>query len=145
MQTSLMSKCTSTDIRCLRVHGAIQNFGDMITHCCQAIKTTFWQTLITQLQLQVRDNGCEVGIASALTQTIQRSLHVTSTAQHSSHRVGDGTTGVIVAVNADRDIVAHMALHLSNDLLHFMRKASTIGIAQHQVACSLHHCCFKGA
>ena len=117
----------------------------MITHCCQAIKTTFWQALVTQFQLQVRDNRREVGVTSALAQTIQRSLHMTCTAQHSSHRVGDGTTGVIVAVNADRDIVADMAFHLCHDLLHFVRKASTIGIAQHQVACSLHHCCFKGA
>ena len=88
--------------------------------------------------MQVRDDGGEVAVAGALAQAVQGALHVAGAGQHGGHRVGDGAAGVVVAVDADGGVVAHHPLHVGHDLGHLVRQRAAIGVAEHQVARSVH-------
>ena len=85
MQACFMCECRGTNIRSLRVERAIQNFSYKVAHRGEALHVCWWQALVTQLQLQVRNDGGEVCVTSALAQTVKRSLHVAHAALHCSH------------------------------------------------------------
>jgi hypothetical protein len=54
----------------------------------------------TLLDLQVRDDGEDVGVAGALAVAVDGALHVRGAGVDGRHRVGDRAPGVVVAVDA---------------------------------------------
>ena len=60
-------------------------------------------------------------------------------AAHGGHRVGDGAAGVVVAVDADRDVAADVGMDLAHDVLDLVRQRTAVGVAQHDVAGALQH------
>ena len=107
MQASFVSKCRRAHVWSLWVQWTIQNLSDVVTHRCEARKISLRQTVESHLQFQVRNHGGEVGVAGALTQSIQCSLNMANSRQHGSHGVSNRTTGVVVAVNSESCIVAN--------------------------------------
>ena len=74
-------------------------------------KTTVGQDLHAQLELEVRDDREEVGVARALAVSVGRALHVRRAGLDRREGVGDRAAGVVLAVDADpyaaaRDYVA---------------------------------------
>ena len=97
------------------------------------------QAYVVLLELQVGDDRGEVGVAGALAEPVERALHVARPAAHGRHRVGDGAARVVVAVDADRDVLADVGVDLAHDVFHLVRQRATVGVAQHDVAGALDH------
>ena len=82
-----------------------------------------------QFQFAVRNNGTEVGIATALAITIEGSLNLNSAVANGDHRIGNSHIRVIVCVNADRCFDrCHGCQHPVSD---FFSQRTTVGVAQH--------------
>ena len=81
-----------------------------------------------QLQLQIGDDGGEVGVAAALPKTQQRPLDLAGSGQHRRDAVGGGHAAVLVEVhpNGHRDFGSHLADHP----LHVPGEGAAVGIAQ---------------
>lgn len=83
------------------------------------------------LQLQVGDQGAQVGVAAALPDAKQRPLDLAGTSLHGRQGAGDGAARVVVGVDGDAvfreggDDVAH-------SLLDLVGKASSPRLAQHE-------------
>ena len=54
--------------------------------------------------------GREVRVAGALAEPVQRALDVAGAGAHGGHRVGHGAARVVVAVDADDDVVADVGV-----------------------------------
>ena len=105
----------------------------------EALDATLRQARVAELELEVRDDRGEVGVAGPLAEPVQRPLDVAGAGVHRGHRVGDGTSGVVVAVDADRDVTAHVGVDHADDLLDLVRQRAAIGVAEHDMARALHH------
>ena len=121
------------DERRLRVDRPVQGLGHVVADRGQPLDPPLGQTLVSHLQLQVRDDRRQVGVAGALPQPVERALHVTGTGFDRSDRVGDRTAGVVVAVDPDDRVVADVGLHVGDDLSDLVRQRATVRVAQHEV------------
>ena len=88
----------------------------------EANETILRKAGVVLLKLEIRDDRCEVGVASALTQTIQGALHVARTSSNCRHRVCDRASGVIMAVDSDRCIVTDVCIDLGHDVFNLVRQ-----------------------
>ena len=81
-----------------------------------------------QFQLQIGDDGGEVGVAAALPKAQQRPLDLACSGQHRRDAVGGGHAAVLVEVhpNGHRDFGCHLADHP----LHVPGEGAAVGIAQ---------------
>ncbi len=64
------------------------------------LNLSFGQTLITHLEFKVSHDGNQVGIAAALTNAIDRSLHLDRAFTHGSQRIDDRTLRVVMSVDS---------------------------------------------
>ena len=140
MQTGLVRECRRANVRRLRVHRPIQYLGNKVAYLCQSLQAAVGQARVVHFQLQVWNDGGQVGVTRSLAQAIEGALHVTSTALHGGQRVGDCATRVVVTMDADRCIVTDVLFHCCNNVEHFVRKRSAVRVAQHQVRCAVDDC-----
>src|SRR5205085_6330645 len=79
-------------------------------------------------QGQIADHADQIDIAAALTDAVDRPLHLAGALSHGCKSVGHRHVAIIVTMDADSD------LQLASDLCHrggdLIRKCSTIGVAQ---------------
>ena len=61
---------------------------------------------VAQLQFQVGDDRCQVGIAAALAIAVHAALHVGGAGLHGGQGVGHGHVGIVVGVDADHAVEA---------------------------------------
>src|SRR5262249_3160537 len=80
------------------------------------------------LQLQVCDDGAQVGIATALAVSVDAALHVGRALLYSRQSVCDSDIAIIMCVDAENTIEA--TTHLSDDFSDATGKRSAIGVAQ---------------
>ena len=81
-----------------------------------------------ELELQVRHDDEEVGVARALAVAVRRALHVRDACLDRRHGVGDGTAGVVLAVDAEPH--AGPLLDVGDDLEHPVREHAAVRVAQ---------------
>ena len=92
----------------------------MIADLRETLEMTFRQTLVAEFELQVWNNSRQVCVASALAQTVERALNMSCTTLHGGKRIGHCTARVIVTMNADYDVGAHVATNISDDFFNFV-------------------------
>ena len=51
-----------------------------------------------------------------------------------SHRVGDRTAGVVMAVDPDHGVVTDMGLDVGDDPMDLARQGSAVRVAEHEMA-----------
>ncbi len=117
----------------LWVDRPIERFGHMVADRSETVDAAVGQAGVAELELQVRDHRGEVGVAGALAQTVEGALHVAGTSLDRRHRVGHSTAGVVVAVDPDDRVVAHVRLDVGDDPVDLAGQRSAVGVAQHQV------------
>ena len=86
-----------------------------MTHRRQASQTALWKALVALLQLEVRNDRCEVGVAGPLPQAVQGSLYMIGAGLDCRHGVRHSAAGVVVAMDANRGIVSHVRLNIGDD------------------------------
>ena len=123
VQAGLVSERRRADIRSLGVDRTVERLGNVVTHGGQPFDATVGQAGVAELELQVRDHRGEVGVAGALTETVERALHVPGAGLDRGHRVGDRAAGVVVAVDADDGVVTDVRLDVGDDAMHVARAA----------------------
>ena len=83
-----------------------------------------------RLELERRDDRDEIGVATALAQSVEGSLDLARPRAHGRKRVCHRLLGIVMGVDAD--MIARDDLdHLCDDLLHFMRQSTAVGVAEH--------------
>jgi hypothetical protein len=85
---------------------------------------------VALLELQVRDDGAEVGVADALPEAVDGSLDVHGPRSHRHDGVCHRAFGVIVCVDPEGSL--HLFLHRPGDFLNFRRKGAAVGVAEHE-------------
>ena len=133
VEARLVGERTGPHIGRLRVQRPVEQFGDVVADGGEAREPALGEALESHLDLEVRDHGGEVGVAGALAEPVHAALHLTGTAADCSHGVRHGTTGVVVAVDRDRDVLAEVRLHDGNDGLHLVRKRPAVRVAEDKV------------
>jgi hypothetical protein len=83
---------------------------------------------MAHLQLEIRQNGAEVGVAAPLAIAIHTTLHVRCSGIHGGECIGDGDIGIVVSVNAD--YAGKPIPHQRDDFCNPMRQRAAIGVAE---------------
>src|SRR5262249_26734896 len=85
---------------------------------------------IFRLELQRRDDRDEIGIATTLTEPVERALDLPGAGANGGKAVGDGLFGVVMGVNSN-PISGYDFADFADDLLNLVRQRAAIGIAEH--------------
>ena len=87
--------------------------------------------LVAELELQVREDRGQVGVAGALADAVHRALHEARALLDGGERVGDGALQVVVGVDPDRHVegIDHRLRRLGD----LERQARAVGVAERHV------------
>jgi hypothetical protein len=85
------------------------------------------------LELQCRNDGHEIGVATALTEPVQGALDLPGAGAHGGERIGHRLLGIVVGVNADVAPGDDLD-HLADDLFDLVRQGAAVGVAEHHPA-----------
>ena len=129
-----MGKGRRADIWRLRVQWTVDELGDVMTDRGQTIQTTLGEHLVAELELEVGDHRRQVAIAGPLAEAVYRPLDVACPRLHRGERVGDGATGVVVAVDADDGVTFEVGDDVGDGRADLMRERATVRVAQHEMA-----------
>jgi hypothetical protein len=88
------------------------------------------ETLITHLELQIRDYGTEVGVTASFSETVYCPLNLAYSQLYGYERIGNSQIRVVVAMDAKRCF--YCLLNHFNSFGNFMRKGPAICIAKNQ-------------
>jgi hypothetical protein len=133
VEAGLVGEGRRADVRRLRVERPVEHLGDVVAHRGQALEPAGGQAVEAELELQVRDDGRQVGVARALAEAVEGALHLAHAGEHGGHGVGDGTARVVMAVDAERGVAADVTVHRGDDLADLVRQAAAVRVAQHEV------------
>ena len=136
MDTGLGGKSRRADIGRLMIGSLIDEFVELVGNPRQfgklAGRHADLETAgIDRLQGQGRYDRRQIGIAAALADTIERSLHLTRARFHRCKGVGHCLAGIVMGVNAEVFTGNTGCDHGFDDFGHFRRLRTAIGIAQH--------------
>ena len=139
VQSRLVREGRRPDVRRLRVHRPVEHLGDVVADGGEPLEAPLGEAAHAEFQLEVGDHRREVGVAGALAEAVERALHVAGAREHRRHRVGHRATRVVVAVDADQRVAAHVGAHVGDDLAHLVGQRPAVGVAQHDVRRPRHH------
>src|SRR2546428_1759214 len=107
----------------------IGNPAEKASRFVQLLQTLATDSFVSELQLQVWDDGTEVGIAAAFAVTIDRSLHVNRSGRNRRKGVRHGQLSIVMAVYAERHF--DLCNDCPRDARHVVWKAATVRVAKH--------------
>ena len=90
--------------------------------------------LVTEFELQVRDDGDQVRVAAAFPEAVDSALDLHCSRLDRRDSVGHGDLGIVVAVNADW--TAYRGTSGFDRGIDLVRQASAVGVAQTDQVCS---------
>ena len=131
VQAGLVGERGHADVGLRVVGRQVHELGDVVAHRREPLHPALGQRLDAELQREVRDADHEVGVAGALAVAVDRALQLRRPGEHRGDRVGDRAAGVVLGVDADRQ-VAEVGDHLADDPLHLVRQRAAVGVAQHE-------------
>ena len=118
------------DERLIVAHRQIGQLGDEARDGGQGLQLLAADGGVAQLQLQIGDDGHDVGVAAALAVAVHAALHVGAAGFHRGDGIGHGDVAIVMRVDADDAVEA-----LANFRNHFddaMRQIAAVGVAQAQ-------------
>ena len=134
MQPGLVREGSPTGVRLVGVGGDVGDLGDGVRDADRLLQRAVGQAVDAEFDLQVGDHHEKVGVAGALAVAVGRDLHVGGAGLDSGHRVGDGTTGVVLAVDAQSH--ARSLAHIGDDLRNAVRQHAAVGVAEDSDRCA---------
>jgi hypothetical protein len=97
----LCAERTRADVRLLRVRWEIRQLLRETRYLREVAELLVAHHVQAHLQLQVADDGDDVGVAGALTPAVQARLHLRGAGADGDEGVRHGLVGVVVGVDAD--------------------------------------------
>ncbi len=128
VQPGLVREGGVADIGLPGVRRLVGDVGDRERHMAQRGQLLVADQRPAVLELQVRDDRGEVGVAGALAVAVHRPLHLADARLDRGDRVRDRATGVVVAVDAQFD--AHLGGG-RDDVGHLAGQHPAVGVTQH--------------
>ena len=123
-----MRERRGADVRLARGRRHVGDLRDGVGDPGRVAEPAGGEHLPTELDLEVGDDGEQVGVAGALAVAVDRALHVGGAGVDGREGVGHRTAGVVVAVDADAD--ARGLDHVVHDVRHPGRQHAAVGVAQ---------------
>lgn len=112
------------------IGGKVDNFTHVAAHFCEGCQLLWGDTVIAQFQLQIGNQGAQIGIAAAFAIAIDRSLHHSHPRLNRRKGIGYGCASIVVGVNAQAVQGTKMRHHLGDHCLNLMGQTTAIGIAE---------------
>lgn len=106
----------------------IGNFGNKMGEVVKAIQFPVRQTLAAHFEFEIGHDGDQVGIATALANSINGSLDLDRALPNGRQRVDDRALGVVVGVDSER--VRESRLEPVEDALQIPWQGPAVGVAQ---------------
>ena len=130
MHAALVGERAVADVGLIVAHRQIRQLGDVARHRGQRLQILAADGGVAELQLQIRDDGHQVGVAAALAIAVDAALHVRASGFHRGDGIGHGDIAIVVRMDAEHAVEA-----LANFRNHFhdpMRQIAAVGVAQAQ-------------
>ena len=128
MLPALVGEGRGADVRCGVRRRHVGDLGDVAGDDGQAAELLLAHHRHPHLQLEVGDEGAEVGVARALAVAVGAALDMGRTGSDRRQGVGDGAAGVVVAVDPRHR--AEAVDDLCHHLLHVVWERSPAGVAE---------------
>jgi hypothetical protein len=109
----------------------VGDFGDEARQTGQLAQAFVRQHRMAHLQLQIGQEGDQIGIADPLAVAVDGALHHRRAGTHRRQRIGHRAAAVVVAVHAEPHI-REARHHRAGDGLHLPGQLAAVGFAQHQ-------------
>src|SRR5437763_11680366 len=101
MHSTFMSKSTLSNKWLIVAQGQVGQLGDKAASGAQAREPLAADRGVAEFQLEVGDDGGEIGVAAALAVAVHTALDVRSARLDGGDTVGDRGIGVVVGMDAD--------------------------------------------
>ena len=82
----------------------VREFRDVIRNLGQASKLLIFDDVETHFDLEVREDGEDIGVAAAFAVSVDAALHLPHAGFDGGEGVGDGEAGIVVEVDAEAGI-----------------------------------------
>ena len=127
----LVGKGVHADVGLVVGHGGVGRFGDGHGAAVHVFQVFGLDAFVPALELQIADDGGEVGVAAPLAEAQKGALHLLCARLHRLDGVRHRQPAVVVAVDGDDDVGEALA-HGAGDAVRFVREDAAVGIAQAQ-------------
>ena len=104
VRAALVGKGALPDKGLVAVRVLVGQFADVAAEFQQLAQVFVARALEAHLELEVRYDANQVGVATALTVAVDGALHLRAAVAHGLQRVGDAGLAVVVGVNAEIDV-----------------------------------------
>ena len=128
VQAGLVGERRAADVRLPRRRREVRDLGDRVRDPGRVGEQALRQHPLVQLELEVGDDGDEVGVAGALAVPVDRALHVRGAGVDGGQGVGDRAAGVVVAVDADPHL--GVLAHVVHDVGDPAGQHAAVGVAE---------------
>ncbi|MMZ60517.1 hypothetical protein D1872_226160 [compost metagenome] len=128
MDAALVGEGRRPHIRLVDRHVNIGDFADVTRRIGQLLQLVLLQNLVAQLELEVGNDGAQIGVAAALAVTVHRSLDLFRAGPYRAKRIGHRQLAIVMGVNAQTG-VCHASCQHADDVMHFMRHRSAVRVA----------------
>lgn len=109
-------------------HRQVACLGHELRHAGQIAQPLLAHAGTAHLQLEIGDDGEQVGIAHAFAEPVHRALHLSCAGTHSGKRVRHSAARIVVAVNAQL-LAGQLARDRGHDGLHLVRQRAAVRLA----------------
>ena len=136
VQPGLVREGARADVGGARIDGHVHDLADRMADAGGLAEGLGGHELHAHLQLQIREQGDEVGVAGALPVAVHTALDVGDPGADGGDRVGDRAAGVVVGVGAQprraRPCRLEPDAQVLDDLGDLVREHPAVGVAQHE-------------
>jgi hypothetical protein len=129
VQSALVSEGRQPDVGRVTVRLAVGGFVEVTRDLDELAKLLVGHAAVAELELKVRDDGAQVGVAAALAEAVHGALHLHGAGLDARQRVGHAEPGVVVTVDAEIGAGRERGDHAFTDLLG-QRAAARVAQAQ---------------
>ena len=109
-------------------HRQVARFGHELRHAGQVAQPLLAHARAAHLQLEVGDDGEQVGIAHAFAEPVHRALHLGYAGAHSGKRVRHSAARIVVAMDAQL-LAGQLARDRGHDGIHLVRQRAAVRLA----------------
>jgi hypothetical protein len=128
VHAALMGEGVAADERLVRIRRDVEQLVDEVGDSCEPRELFVRDALVAELELQVRQDRGQVGVAGALADAVHRPLNEAGALVHGRQGVRDGALEVVVRVDPDRHVEClHHRLRRLGDLEW---QARAVGVAE---------------
>ena len=134
VHAALVGEGVAADVGRLLVVRHVGNVADRTGHRRQLLHPFRRNALETEFELQVGDDGAQIGIAAALANAVDGALHLGRARLHRHDRVGHRHFAIVVAVDADRH--REQRLDPGGDVENVAGERAAVGVTQTETVCA---------